>query len=86
MCDNVQDRSQLIDHIDKRPEGLWKIGTIYSFRNEAKVYGSPMFDAVWGQTVPDAPPDPMPAVLQKLRSAALPRPSDAAKSAAEDDT
>jgi hypothetical protein len=81
----AQDRNQLIDHIDKRPEGMWKIGTIWSFRNEAKVYGSPMFDAVWAQTMPGAPPDPMPEVLQKLRSAPLPRASDAARSAAEDD-
>lgn len=81
----AQDRNQLIDHIDKRPEGMWKIGTIWSFRNEAKVYGSPMFDAVWAQTMPGALPDPMPEVLQKLRSAPLPRASDAARSAAEDD-
>ena len=27
----------LLDHIEKRPESMWKIGTMWSFRNEAKV-------------------------------------------------
>lgn len=75
----VQDRQALLDHIEKRPESMWKIGTMWSFRNEAKVYGSPIFDAVWSQCLPGSLQDPMPAVLQKLRSAALPSGSEAAK-------
>jgi hypothetical protein len=74
-----QDRSQLIEHIQKRPEAMWKIGTVWSFRNEAKVYGSPMFDTVWTQTVDGAPPDPMPYLLQKLRDAPLPKPVEASR-------
>lgn len=72
----VQDRSHLIDHIEKRPDAMWKIGTVWSFRNEAKVYGSPMFDAVWAHVMPNASPDPMPVLLQHLRSAPLPKPTE----------
>lgn len=82
----VQDRNHLIDHIEKRPEGLWKIGTNWSFRNEGKIYGSPMFDAVWAETVADAPANPMPEVLQKLKSAHLPRASENARAPAEEDS
>ena len=75
----VQDRDQLIDHIEKRPEAMWKIGTIWTFKNEAKVYGSPMFDAVWAAMHPGGGlSDPMPDVISKLRSAPLPRSAPAA--------
>ncbi|CAL8467814.1 g7352 [Coccomyxa elongata] len=82
----VKDRNHLIDHIEKRPEGLWKIGTNWSFRNEGKIYGSPMFDAVWAETVAAAPANPMPEVLRKLKSAHLPRASENARAPAEEDS
>lgn len=70
----VQDRDQLIDHLEKRPEAMWKIGTIWTFRNEAKVYGSPMFDAVWSRMQPEGIlADHMPEVINSLRSAPLPK-------------
>lgn len=70
----VQDRDQLIDHLEKRPEAMWKIGTIWTFRNEAKVYGSPMFDAVWSCMQPEGiVADRMPEVISSLRSAPLPK-------------
>jgi hypothetical protein len=47
---------------------MWKSGTIFSFKNEAKVYGSPMFDAVYWQMY-GGPPSPMDKVMQSLRSA-----------------
>ena len=69
-----QDRDQLIDHLEKRSEAMWKIGTIWTFRNEAKVYGSPMFDAVWQHMQPASTlTDPMPEVIRQLRSAPLPK-------------
>lgn len=58
---------------------MWKIGTVWSFRNEAKVYGSPMFDSVWARVMPGAPPDSMPVLLQHLRSAPLPKPTESGK-------
>ena len=71
---HLQDRDQLIDHLEKRPETMWKIGTIWTFKNEAKVYGSPMFDAVWAGMQPErCLSDPMPELISKLRSAPLPR-------------
>ncbi len=70
----MQDRDQLIDHLEKRPEAMWKIGTVWTFKNEAKVYGSPMFDAVWAGMQPErCLSDPMPELISKLRSAPLPR-------------
>lgn len=70
----MQDRDQLIDHLEKRPEAMWKIGTIWTFKNEAKVYGSPMFDTVWHRMQAKGPlPDLMPEVIRQLRSAPLPK-------------
>ena len=70
----MQDRDQLIDHLEKRPEAMWKIGTIWTFKNEAKVYGSPMFDTVWLQTQQQGSlQDHMPEVISLLRSAPLPK-------------
>ncbi len=70
----MQDRDQLIDHLEKRPEAMWKIGTIWTFKNEAKVYGSPMFDTVWHRMQPEgSQPDLMPEVISQLRSAPLPK-------------
>ena len=45
----MQDRDGILTHIEKRPDSSWKAGkdSMWSFRNEAKVYGSPMHDAVW---------------------------------------
>jgi Protein SET DOMAIN GROUP 2 C-terminal len=66
-----QDRDEMINSIEKRPDAMWKTGTIWSFRNEAKIYGSPMMDAVWAGMHGGAA-DPMPALLARLRSAPLP--------------
>ncbi|KAK9817177.1 hypothetical protein WJX72_010690 [[Myrmecia] bisecta] len=66
-----KDRDAVLDHISKRPDAMWKIGTLWSFRNEAKIYGSPMFDAVWAEFCPEAE-NRMPKVIQTLRSAATP--------------
>lgn len=45
----AKDRDGILTHIEKRPDSSWKAGkdSMWSFRNEAKVYGSPMHDAVW---------------------------------------
>lgn len=67
-----QERDEVIQHIEKRPEAMWKINTMWSFRNEAKMYGSPMFDAVWAK-VTSGCSDRMPEVVQALRQASLPR-------------
>lgn len=66
----------MLSAIEKHPDAMWKIGTMWSFRNEAKIYGSPMFDASWQAMNAPAggppPVDPMPAVLKHLRSVPLP--------------
>ena len=41
-----KDRSLLLEQLKSRPEAMWKVHTIFSFRNETKTYGSPMFDSV----------------------------------------
>lgn len=54
-----------------RPEVMWKTGSFWSFRNEAKVYGSPMFDSAWA-AVNDQVTDPLVAVIAALRAAPVP--------------
>ena len=34
-----------MEQLDRRPDAMWRTGTLWSFRNEAKVYGSPALDA-----------------------------------------
>lgn len=69
----LQDRGDLIDQLDKRPDAMWRTGTLWSFRNEAKVYGSPMLDAVWCElSRGTGGGDPLPGVLSELRGAAVP--------------
>lgn len=41
-----KDRKLLLDQLDQRPDAMWRVGTIFTFRNESKIYGSPMLDAV----------------------------------------
>jgi hypothetical protein len=42
----AQERARLINHIATQPERQWT-SSCWSFKNEGKVYGSPMFDALW---------------------------------------
>ncbi|GMH38444.1 hypothetical protein BSKO_06328 [Bryopsis sp. KO-2023] len=42
-----KDRGIMLEQIEKRPDAMWKFGSMFSFRNEHKVYGSPMFDSMW---------------------------------------
>lgn len=72
MCGRMeQERAAVLEHIQKRPDAMWKTGTIFSFKNEAKVYGSPMFDAVFWKMY-GGPASPMDRVFQQLRSAQIP--------------
>jgi hypothetical protein len=32
-----QDRGDLVDQLEKRPDAMWRTGTIWSFKNDAKV-------------------------------------------------
>ena len=66
-----QERGEVIQHIEKRPEAMWKINSMWSFRNEAKMYGSPMFDAVWAKVTLGCS-NKMPEVVQALKEASLP--------------
>jgi hypothetical protein len=45
-----QERNKLIRHISEQPERAWT-SNAWSFRNDAKVYGSPMFDALWAEAM-----------------------------------
>jgi hypothetical protein len=50
---------------------MWRTGTIWSFRNDAKVYGSPMLDAAWAELTRSGQ-DPLAAVIAELRAAEVP--------------
>lgn len=43
----MKERNSMIDTISKKPDNMWRTGTLWSFKNEQKVYGSPHFDAAW---------------------------------------
>lgn len=41
-----KDRKRIIEYATKTPHAMWPTGTIWSFRNKNKVYGSPWLDRV----------------------------------------
>lgn len=41
-----KDRKLLLEQLQNRPDAMWKVGTIFCFRNETKTYGSPMLDSI----------------------------------------
>ena len=66
-----QERDELLAQLEKKPDAMWKSGTFWTFRNEAKVYGSPMFDSAWADCNGLAV-DPLPQVIAQLQSAPVP--------------
>ena len=67
----LQEREDMLEHIEKRPDAMWK-SSIWSFRNDAKVYGSPMYDAVWMSVTAARSDDQMRKMLSHLKAAAVP--------------
>ncbi len=67
----LQERDELLTQLESKPDAMWKSGTFWSFRNEAKVYGSPMFDSAWADCNGLAA-DPLPQVISQLRAAPVP--------------
>lgn len=65
-----KERKALLDALQKSPANLWPTGTIWSFKNSNKVYGSPMLDAALQRSrgEPEAG-QAMALMLQELRSA-----------------
>lgn len=82
----AQEREALFEMVEKRPDAMWRTSTMYSFRNEAKVYGSPMLDAAWARAMPSALPDPIPALLRALRAVPPVRGGNARSAAAAGET
>jgi [histone H3]-lysine4 N-trimethyltransferase ATXR3 len=64
-------RYEMLEHIEKRPDGMWKTGTQWSFRNENKIYGSPMLDAAWGELTGEGDGS-WRELVKALKEAALP--------------
>lgn len=73
----TRERAALLDQLEHRPEAQWRPPLQFSFRNEGKLYGSPMFDAVWRELQGLPGPDPMAQALHHLRSATLSCPPSA---------
>lgn len=61
-----------MDHLERRPEAMWRTGTQWSFRNDAKVYGSPMLDSAWQSLTGGGEEDPLVAALEELKAATVP--------------
>ncbi len=64
-------RYEMLEHIEKRPDGMWKTGTQWSFRNEMKIYGSPMLDAAWGEQTGEGDQE-WRDLIKALKEAAIP--------------
>lgn len=67
----ARDRAAMLEHVATRPDAMWKVGTLWSFKNEGKVYGSPAFDSRWSELTGEFE-DPMPELLAELRGAWVP--------------
>ncbi len=70
----MQERDDMLDHIEKRPDAMWK-SSIWSFRNDAKIYGSPMFDAVWVSNAHASADVRIQDLILHLKAAAVPFPA-----------
>lgn len=77
-----RDRKDMLDHLSSKPDGMWKTGTLWQFKNESKYYGTPMLDQAWYQ-VTGKGYDPMPQLLEKLKYAKIPSQSASRSSAQE---
>jgi len=62
---------EMLDQISNRPDSMWKTGTIWSFKNDAKVYGTPMLDQAWFEITGQGE-NSVSKVLEKLKSAKIP--------------
>ena len=47
----------MVQWVKEKPEALWRTNTIWSFRNAAKIYGSPWLDAVMKNPVKSIDPE-----------------------------
>jgi len=82
---SLKERNSVIETIEKRPDNLWKTGTLWSFRNEGKIYGSPHFDQVYAELTGDESATRLGEALKELKEALLPPMSmQATKSRASD--
>lgn len=41
----------MLEQVTTRPDTMWKSGTLWSFKNENKIYGTPMLDTAWDEVV-----------------------------------
>lgn len=67
----MQERVEMLDQISSRPDSMWKTGTMWSFRNDAKIYGTPMLDQAWFEVTGQGE-DSVSKVLEILKSAKIP--------------
>ena len=64
----MQEREYLLDQIQNNAEVPWRSGSFWTFKNDAKVFGSPMFDAARNRFY-GIKDDPMPQVIELLNKA-----------------
>lgn len=68
----MKERNEMVYHIQHNPHAMWRTGTLWSFKNEAKVYGSPMLDAAWLEIRGEQDQSPLPTVVATLNQAKIP--------------
>ena len=68
-----KDRNPMLEQIETKPDSMWRTGSMWQFKNDAKCYGSPMLDQAWLEVTGEGF-DPMPGTIAKLREAKLPKP------------
>lgn len=57
-----------MEQIQLRPELPWRSNSMWTFKNEAKIYGSPMFDTVWAK-LNGSEEDSMTELIDRLNKA-----------------
>ncbi|GFR46120.1 hypothetical protein Agub_g7609 [Astrephomene gubernaculifera] len=67
-----KDRTAVLRHLESSPDAQWKTSLQFAFRNDAKIYGSPMFDQVYLEAVGAPHLNPMPEVLRHLKTVKTP--------------
>ncbi|KXZ45516.1 hypothetical protein GPECTOR_53g102 [Gonium pectorale] len=69
---SYKDRASVLKHIETCPDAQWRTSLPFNFRNDAKIYGSPMFDQIYLEAIGQPERNPMPAVLQHLKEVKTP--------------
>jgi hypothetical protein len=76
---SLKDRTAQLSLVAESPGAMWPVGTLWSFKNTARVYGSPMLDAAIARSRGEEPV--LPRIIQDLMVHGMAAPAPAPRSA-----